>query len=135
MGRQRTAQLQHKEAHVTLSEHESDAPLLPIVQIERLHAICPDKVPWVFDETTKEGNFRRSETTRINTLVFVERMAGVAAGLFIGYYAISTALELAMAGHDWVAGIIGGTTVVGLVSAFLIGVKRRAPSNRTNPPK
>ncbi|OAK66915.1 hypothetical protein A3K87_05055 [Variovorax paradoxus] len=100
-----------------------------MAQIEKLQQIAPDRVSWVFDETAKEGNFRRSETTRINTFVFFERLLGIAAGLIIGFGALYASYHLAMAGHDAVAGIIGGTTVVGLVSAFVIGVRRRTNSN------
>lgn len=82
--------------------------------------LCPDRVPWVFEETTKEGNFRRDETRRINLAVFVERMMGIFSGLVIACVALYTSYHLAMAGHDTVAGIIGGTTVIGLVSAFLV---------------
>jgi hypothetical protein len=124
MGRQTTAKLQQKDSQVTVSQHESDAPLLPIVQIEKLKDICPERVDWVFEETTKEGDFRRSETLRVNTFVFVERIAGVIGGLAIGCTALYTSYHLAMAGHDTVAGIIGGTTVVGLVSAFLYAKHR-----------
>lgn len=77
MGRSTTAQLRDRDRHVTVSEHQTDAPLLPMAQIEKLNEIAPERVQWVFEETTKEGNFRRTETTRLNTLVFIERMAGI----------------------------------------------------------
>lgn len=128
MAKTTTAQISDKERQMTVSAHESDAPLLPIAHIEKLHQIAPDKVAWVFDETSKEGDFRRSETRRINTLVFVERMAGILSGLTIGGGALYAAVHLALAGHDTVAGVIGGTTVVALVSAFVIGAKRRPPA-------
>ncbi|MFM2056065.1 MAG: hypothetical protein RLY71_450 [Pseudomonadota bacterium] len=125
MARSTTAQIRDKDRHMTVSAHESDAPLLPMSQIERLHELCPDRVPWVFDETTKESDFRRAETARINTLVFAERMAGIVAGLVIACIALFASYHLALAGHDTVAAIIGGTTVIGLVSAFVIGAKRK----------
>ncbi|MCX7660011.1 MULTISPECIES: hypothetical protein [Caldimonas] len=125
MGRSTTAQLKDRERHVTLSQHETDAPILPIAQIERLRELAPDRVEWFFDETTKEGDFRRAETSRVNGFVFVERLLGILAGLFMGSSALYASYHLAMAGHDWVAAIIGGTTVVGLVSAFVVGVRRR----------
>lgn len=125
MARSTTAQLRNKEQHITLSQQETDSPILPIAQIERLKEVHPERVDWVFEETSKEGNFRRSEVKRVNTMVFVERILGMIAGLVIGTGALYTCYNLAMAGHDAVAGIVGGTTVVGLVSAFVIGVKRR----------
>ena len=126
MSRSRTAQLRDKDRQVTVSDHDTDSPLLPIGQLEKLKEIAPDKVAWVFDETSKEGDFRRNETRRVNTFVFAERLLGMAAGLAIGCTALWASYVLAMNGHDVVAGIIGGTTVVGLVSAFLYGVKQRA---------
>lgn len=58
-------------------------------------------------------------------MVFTERLLGIIAGLAIGCTALWLSYLLAMAGHDAVAGVIGGTTVVGLVGAFVIGVKRK----------
>lgn len=124
MAKSRTAQLRNKDSHLTVSEHETDSPVLPMAQIERLHAINPARVDWVFDETQKEGDFRRSEIRRVNSMVFAERMLSMISGLIIGTGALFTAYMLAMAGHDAVAGIVGGTTVVGLVSAFVIGKRR-----------
>ena len=126
MGRSTTAQLRNKDSHLTLSEHETDSPVLPIAQIERLHAINPARVEWVFEETEKEGNFRRAEIKRVNTMVFVERMFSMVFGLAIGITALVISYFLALAGHDWVAGVVGGTTVLGLVSTFILGKRRGA---------
>ena len=43
------------------------------------------------------------------------------AGLAIGSLALFTSLKRAVAGHDWVAGVVGGTTVIALVGAFIFG--------------
>lgn len=126
MSRSTTVQMRDKDRQLTASAHETDAPILPIAQLEKLREIAPDRVDWVFEETAKEGNYRRSETVRVNTLVFAERLLGIVSGLFIGCAALYSSYHLAMAGHDGVAGVIGGTTVVGLVSAFVIGARRRS---------
>ncbi len=124
MGRSTTAQLKDKDRQVTVSQHDTDAPILPIAQLERLNQIYPDAVPWVIDEASKEGQFRRKETGRVNTFIFVERILGVIAGLSIGLTALYISYRLAVTGHDGVAGIIGGTTVVALVGAFIYGKKK-----------
>lgn len=130
MGRSTTAQVRDKDRHLTVSQHDTDAPVLPIAQLEKLKDIYPERIDWVFEETTKEGNFRRSEIVRVNTFTFIERILGMFSGLAIGLAALYVAYLLAMANHDVVAGIVGGTTVVGLVSAFLIGVKRQRAAAR-----
>jgi uncharacterized membrane protein len=125
MGKTTHAQVKDKDRHLTVSQHESDAPLIPMAQLAQLKELHPERMDWVFVESTKEGDFRRNETTRVNTLVFTERVIGIASGLIIGCISLLASYSLAMAGHDWVAGVIGGTTVVGLVSAFVIGVRQK----------
>jgi uncharacterized membrane protein len=119
--RSTTAQLRDKDRHVTVSQHETDSPVLPIAQIQRLKEIHPERVDWVFEETSKESTFRRNEVARVNTFTFIERIAAQCFGLVIGGASLYAAYMLAMAGHDVVAGVIGGTTVVGLVTAFVVG--------------
>lgn len=104
---------------------------MPMAQIERLLEILPEKVDWVFEQAKAEGDFRRSETRRVNLFKFVDRMAGIVSGLLIGIIGLGVAAYLSMHGHDAVAGVIGGTTVVGLVSVFVIG-QIKAPAQRQN---
>jgi uncharacterized membrane protein len=42
-------------------------------------------------------------------------------GLLIGIFGISVGAALSFFGHEAVGGVIAGTTVTGLVTAFLIG--------------
>jgi type IV secretory pathway TrbD component len=100
-----------------------------MAQIERLREILPEKVDWVFEQAKAEGDFRRSETRRVNLFKFIDRMAGIASGFLIGIIGLGVSAYLAMHGHDWVAGVIGGSTVLGLVSVFVIG-QVKAPSQR-----
>lgn len=106
-----------------------------MAQIERLKEILPEKVGWVFDQAAEEGRFRRAEVRRVNTLAGVERIGSMLSGLIIGCVALALSTYLAMHEHDWVAGVIGGTTVVGLVSAFVIGQRRSPPKGKASPPQ
>ena len=102
-----------------VQDNHSDAPLLPINGIERLHAIRPDRVDWVFEQTEIESNNRRSEQRRVNTFVFVERIVGILAALGMGVAGIGGAVYLGLSGHDWLAGVIGAATIGTLAVAFL----------------
>ena len=76
MSRQTNAQLKGRDgSEVLVQDSHTDAPLLPIAGLERLHKIRPDRVDWVFDQTEIEASTRRTEQKRVNTLVFIERMA------------------------------------------------------------
>lgn len=53
---------------MVVQDNHSDAPLVPIVGIERLHAIRPDRADWIFEQTQIEADTQRREQVRINTL-------------------------------------------------------------------
>jgi uncharacterized membrane protein len=108
---------------LTLSSTTTDAPLLPIEQIARLKELAPTRVDWVFEQTELESDGRRKEVRRINTMTFIERMAGLVFALLIAIIGLGAAVYLAMNGHEVTASIIGGGTLVGLVTAFVAGRK------------
>lgn len=115
---------------MVVQDNHSDAPLLPIAGIERLHLIRPDRVDWVFEQTQIEAETRRKEQTRINTFIFAERIAGMVAALLIGVCGIGGGIYAGLHGHDWLGGVVATTTIGTLAVAFL---KRN--KNNAEPPK
>lgn len=111
------------DSRVAITRHETDAPLIPVAQIERLQQIAPERVQWVFDQTEKEAEHRRSSLRRIDWMVFIERMFGqlIAAGACGG--ALWVAYWLGISGHQAVAIAVIGI-VVTLASVFLINRRK-----------
>ncbi len=60
---------------------------------------------------------------------------GQTYGLAIGLTGMLTGAVLAYLGHDWVGGVIAGTTVTGLVSVFVIGKAQQSKSLSEKKPK
>lgn len=114
-----SAQARTRDGNFSVSTVTTDAPILPIEQIAKLREIAPDRVDWIFEQTTLESNFRRQEYRRINTLVFAERVLGLIFALLVAIGGLGSAVFLAVRGHDAVAAVLGGVTLVGLVSAFI----------------
>lgn len=112
-----------KGTEVALSETTTDAPLLPIEQLARLKDIAPDKVEWMFEKTSDEISFRHSETKRVNTMTFIDRIAGLVFALLVAAGGIGGAIYLAMNDKVVVASVIGGATLVALVTAFIAARK------------
>ena len=56
-------------------------------------------------------------------------------GFCIGMAVLSTCIAALFLGSPWVASILGSTTVVGLVSVFVIGRLRRPKSQVANNPR
>ena len=77
MSRQTNAHAKIKDGsgELLVQDTQSDAPILPMAGIERLHNIRPDRVDWVFEQTQIEAETRRVEQHRVNTFIFFERIA------------------------------------------------------------
>jgi len=121
MSRQTTAHVKGRSGEMVVQDNHSDAPLLPIAALERLHQIRPDRVDWVLDQTQIEAETRRKEQHRINTFVFCERMLGMLCALAIGACGILGGVYAALNGHDWLGGVIATATIGTLAVSFLHG--------------
>lgn len=119
MSRQTTAHVKGRGGEMVVQDNHSDAPLLPIAGIERLHNIRPDRVDWVFDQTQIEAETRRKEQHRINTFVFIERILGMVFAFSIGAFGILGGIYAALHDHEWIGGIIATTTIGTLAVSFL----------------
>ncbi|HLF97040.1 MAG TPA: hypothetical protein VI457_07850 [Methylococcaceae bacterium] len=121
MARHTTANLRERGKDITLQQHETDSPVLPVAQIEQLHHFRPDRVDWVFDQTRIEAEHRRSETKRINTFTFVERLLGQIFALLIGLAGIVGGVYTAINNQPWAGGTIASLAITGLAAVFLTG--------------
>jgi uncharacterized membrane protein len=119
MANHTTVKAKNKDTELTLSQHSSDSPILPIPQIERLQEILPERVSWVFDQTQAESEHRRSQQVKINNYVFIERMLGQIFGLVVALSGLSAAAYMATNGAQTAGGVIGGVTLVAMVAVFV----------------
>lgn len=120
-GRQTRVQAKSGNDELAVSTTTTDSQLLPIEHLERLQQVAPHRVDWVFDQTALESEHRRAEQKRVNTLIFVERIAGLVFALLVAVVGLGLASYLAINGKEVTASIIGGTTLVGLVATFIVG--------------
>lgn len=104
-----------------LAATDSDAPILPVEQIERLHAMNPDWAHWVIDQATKEAEHRRSETKRANTLIFTERMFATTCAFIVALAGFALSAYVVHLGNPIVGSVAGGFSLVALVTAFIKG--------------
>lgn len=125
MAKQSSANIDAKNRQVTVTNHETDAPVLPIAQIEKLHQFRPDRVDWVFDQTQIEAEYRREMTQRVNFYTFIERLVGQVFALIIGLSGIFGGVYAAMSGHTQTGTIISTSAIVGLAAVFIKGRSKR----------
>lgn len=106
-------------SELALQSTQSDAPILPIGSLERLHAFRPDRVDWVFEQTEAEAVNRRAEQQRVNTFEFIERILGMIFAVGIGLAGILGGIYAAIRGHEWLGGIVSTAAIGTLAIGFL----------------
>ena len=115
-----------------VSQHETDSPILPVPQLEQLHNFRPDLVDWVTAQTEKEAEHRRAREDKVNGYVFFERISGIVGGVLISMFGLGISAYVALHGQPWVAGVIGGGTLVGIVGVLVQGrgAPKRGPASK-----
>ncbi len=125
--RHTNARVTHRKdgnSELTVSEHETDSPVIPVAQLERLQVFKPDAVDWVIQQTQIEAEHRRKETIRINRFVFIENLLGQIFSLIIGLAGIGGGSWVAVSGQPWAGGTIATSAITGLAVVFLTGRKK-----------
>lgn len=129
MSRSTHANLKGKHGDLTVHQHETDSPILPVAQIEQLHQFRPDRVDWVFEQTQAEAEHRRTESRRVNTFIFIERLIGQIFALLIGGTSILGGVYAAVHGQPEAGGTIAGLGITSLAAVFLTGRAKKPSSN------
>lgn len=121
MGKSTTAKMTHKNSELTVQQHETDSPIIPVSQLAQLQEFKPEAVDWVINQTQVEAEHRRAESKRINTLVFTERIVGQIFALTIGLTGIIGGSYVAVHDQPAAGGTIASIAITGLAAVFLTG--------------
>lgn len=113
--------ISNRHGRLTAQQQETDSPIIPVAQLERLHQFKPDAVDWVIKQTQIEAEHRRTEGKRVNTFVFIERVVGQIFALLIGLAGIGVGGYVALHGEPGAGGTIAGLAITGLAAVFLTG--------------
>jgi uncharacterized membrane protein len=121
--RQTTASVSKQQ--LTFQQNETDSPIIPVAQLERLHTFKPDAVDWVIQQTQIEAEHRRAETKRINTFVFAEHLIGQLCALLIGLAGIAGGAWIAINGEPAAGATIATAAITGLAVVFIKGRRQK----------
>ena len=128
MPKHTTANFRDRGKELTVQQHDTDSPLIPVAQLEQLNEFRPDLVDWVIQQTQANGEHRKSENSRVNGFIFVERLVGQIFAFLIGMSGIGCGSYLALNGHDWAGGTIASLALTGLAVVFLTGRRSKTQS-------
>lgn len=119
----------HRGDKITVQAHETDSPILPAAQLERLHHFRPDLVDFVVEETRREAEFRREQTKRLHRYVFIERMFGQLLALIVTTIGIGGGLYAGFNGQPWLGGVIATASISTLAVAYIRSLNAEKSSN------
>jgi len=99
---------------------------LPLPSILReYNEIQPDFAERLLRLTEEEARHRHEITRRSQSMAAVETFIGQLFGLIVALSAFGASAWFAYLGHPVSASVIGGTTILGLVSVFVTGRRWR----------
>ena len=96
-------------------------PLPPPDVLERYNSIAPGAADRIITMAEEETTHRRKLEQDIVHNGYEEAKRGQIFALFIGALGIIAGETVAVLGAQWAGAVIGGGTVVGLVSVFILG--------------
>lgn len=135
---------QRKVKSIIVSSYQSYSGPIPAPEaLEKYNQIIPDGADRIMKMAENQSNHRiRIEETVIAGQV-KQSSRGQIFGLIIAFLTLGAAVVLAMFGHEAVACVLGGSTVISLATVFVIGKReqrlkleeKKSPfGNPNNPP-
>jgi uncharacterized membrane protein len=110
-----------EKAFAIICSEYHQGPIPSPAAIERYNAIIPNGADRIMKMAEEQSAHRKEIEKTVITSQQKQSERGQIFGLIIGLLGIIIGAFLIYCGHDWAGGIIGGTTVVSLVSVFVIG--------------
>lgn len=101
-------------------------PLPDVETLEGYNRIIPNGGERLMQQVEKQSEHRRNLESSVVTWNNIQSFVGQCFGLIVALGFLYVTYLLAMGGHDTVASILGGTTIVGLVSVFVYGKKKQS---------
>jgi len=120
-----TARARQGDQELTVQQHETDSPIIPVAQMRELNEFKPEAVDWIIQQTQVEAEHRRKESHHVNTLVFITMTLGQVFALVIGLAGTGCGSYVALHGQPWAGATIASLSLTGLAVVFITGQKRK----------
>lgn len=118
---QRTAELRAISHQQTISFHQGPVPAAD--ELAKYNDIIPDAAHRIFVMAENQAAHRiKSETSTLRHDA-IARYVGLAIAGMLGVLGIISGVTLGIQGHETTAGILFGTTLIGLVGSFIYGTR------------
>lgn len=98
-------------------------PIPPPEILKGYNEIIRDGAERIFEMAEKQSNHRITLEAEVIKEELRQSSRGQIFGFILGFVGLGLATALAILGHEAIAGIFGTTTLIGLVTVFVIGKK------------
>jgi len=98
-------------------------PLPSPEQLEAYNNIVPNGADRIMQMAENQSKHRMELEKLVTSAQVIESKRGQIFALIISVISLGTSLILGLNGHDTVASVIGGTTIVSLATIFIYGKK------------
>ncbi|MES9901095.1 MAG: DUF2335 domain-containing protein [Sedimenticola sp.] len=130
---------EHKVTRKDIMRVSFSGPLPPPDILQRYKDIQSDLPERILRLTESEAAHRREVTTQTVAIDKTETILGQVFGLIVTLAAFACAAFLGFHDHSTAASIVGGSTIAGLVTAFITGRSSQQQNNKNGkeagPPK
>lgn len=121
-------------------EHSAywQGPLPPPAVLEEFRAVVPDAPERIVRQWEQESEHRRAYEQKALDAAIAKESRGQASAILFALAALSVSAFALWMGEPWVAGTVGGGTIVSVVGAFLYQRAAAKPSkggSLTSPPR
>ena len=108
-----------KGDQLTIHSQDTDSPVLPVAQLEKLHEFRPDLVDFVIKQTEQEAGHRRIREKRVDVFIFIERILGQISAVVLAVLGIGGGIYAGKQGFETLAITIVTATIATLAVAFV----------------
>lgn len=107
-------------------------PLPRPEDIEKYNMIIPDGAERIMREAELQSAHRRSMEIKVVDSDNKQSSKGQNYGLIIALVCIGGSILLGLMGQPWLGGVLATTTVIGLVTVYVLGKSAQFPNNSNN---
>jgi uncharacterized membrane protein len=108
-----------------LHQYHHSGPLPSPDFLKQYDLIIPGLAERIVKMAEDQQSHRLSLENKVISSQLDESKRGQFLGVTVATLCIIASFTLSLLGHEYVAGIIGGTTVIGLVTVFVLGKKEQ----------
>jgi len=117
---------QKKIKSVIFSSYQSYSGPIPTPEaLEKYNHIIPDGADRIMRMAENQSNHRIKIEEAVISGQVKQSSRGQIFGLIIAFFTLGSAVALAMFGHEAVACVLGGSTVISLATVFVIGKREQ----------